>query len=248
MDFSDTVLILPVYNEEATIVSVLEKVLTSTYEKMDIVVINDGSSDSTQKKLETKFLQHPKIHLISKSHNEGYGASLISGFNYALQKEYKFWITMDCDEQHQPKDILRFLEVPHNVHLVSGSRYHPLSKVQGIEAPKDRVEINSRITKLLNKVYKLNITDAFCGFKRYFAEAFRNHNFQVKGYSAPLELWSYVKAKNILVAELPVDRIYITDDRSFGEDLDKKRKRFLYYLKTWKYSHKKYFGEELKWK
>lgn len=246
MDFSDALLILPVYNEENTVLSVIEKILTFTYEKMNLLIINDGSTDSTQEKIESKFSKHSKILLLSKLKNEGYGASLISGFNFALEKNYKFWITMDCDEQHQPKDIPRFLEISPNVQLVSGSRYHVLSKSQGIEPPKDRVEINFRITQHLNRIYNLKISDAFCGFKRYSADGFQNHNFEIEGYAAPLELWAYVKWKNLSLTEIPVDRIYITDDRSFGEDLDKKRKRYRYYLKTWMYSHKKYFGSSLK--
>ncbi len=245
MDYSSVLLILPVYNEEVTVANVIKKIFHYTREKMNILIIDDGSTDSTSTIIQKNFSNHPRITLLRKQQNEGYGASLISGFEFALEKKYFFWITMDCDEQHQPKDIQRFLEIDPSIQLISGSRYHPQSKVQGIEAPQDRMEINFRITRLLNDIYKLNITDAFCGFKRYLASAFRDHKFQVKGYGSPLELWSYVKWKNISIRELPVDRIYITDDRSFGEDLDKKRKRYRYYLKTWINSHRKYFGTNL---
>lgn len=246
MDFSDVLLILPVYNEENSIGNVLAKVLESTSEKMNIVIINDGSEDSTVLQIQKNFSRHERIHLINKVINEGYGASLITGFDFALEKNYKFWITMDCDEQHQPKDIVRFLEISHEVQLVSGSRYHELSPVFGINAPADRVEINSRITKLLNQIYDLKLTDAFCGFKRYAASAFVNHGFKERGYASPLELWAYVKWKELSLVEIPVARIYVTDDRSFGRDLDKKKRRYRYYLKTWISSHKRYFGTNLK--
>ena len=49
-----------------------------------------------------------------------------------------------------------------------------------------------------------------------------------------MEFWAYTKKNNLTLAEIAVDKIYITDDRSFGEDLDKKRKRYKYYLEAWR--------------
>jgi dolichol-phosphate mannosyltransferase len=235
-----TLIIIPVFNEGSVIQKVAKRTLEHSRSFSNILFINDGSTDTSKNELLTLELNHPEIKVINQEINQGYGASLITGIEFAIQNKYEFCITMDCDDQHQPSDLPRFLAFDPSVDLVSGSRYLPNSGVQGIEPPGDRVEINKRITSLLNKKYGLNITDAFCGFKRYKLSSFENHGFSEKGYASPLELWSYVYHLSLSVKEIAVDRIYITDDRSFGEDLDKKRKRYQYYLKVWNRSHKYY--------
>lgn len=236
----DTLVVIPVFNEEDVIERVAMESLEHASGFANILFINDGSTDGSSQILRGLTEKYSNIHLIDKKENEGYGASLISGIDYSLQNGYEFCITMDCDAQHQPADLSRFRKFNPDLDLVSGSRYLPDSGEKGISPPEDRIEINRRITRLLNKYYNFSITDAFCGFKRYRLAAFQKHGFTVKGYASPLELWSYVFHKKLSLSELAVDRIYITDDRSFGQDLDKKRKRYRYYLKIWRESHRKY--------
>jgi glycosyltransferase involved in cell wall biosynthesis len=236
----NTLIVIPVFNEENVIEKVAERTIQFSEKFADILFVNDGSTDLTPQKLTSISNKFKEIYTIQKTKNEGYGASLISGLNFAIEKEYDYCITMDCDDQHQPSDIPRFMSFDASIDLVSGSRYLPESGVQGIEPPKDRIEINRRITAKINIQYNLGITDSFCGFKRYRVNAFRNHNFTENGYASPLELWSYIFHFSLRVKELNVDRIYITDDRSFGDDLDRKRKRYQYYLKVWKKMHLKY--------
>lgn len=235
-----TLIIIPVFNEGSVIQKVAKRTLEHSTSFANILFINDGSTDTSKSELLSLALTYPEITVLNKETNQGYGASLISGIEFAIQNKYDFCITMDCDDQHQPSDLPRFFEFDSSIDLVSGSRYLPNSGVQGIEPPGDRVEINKRITALINKHYNLHITDAFCGFKRYKLSSFQNHEFTENGYASPLELWSYVYHLSRSVKEIAVDRIYITDDRSFGEDLDKKRKRYQYYLKVWKRSHNHY--------
>lgn len=235
-----TLILIPVYNEGNVIQKVAHRTLEYANSFANILFINDGSTDSSKNELNILKDKYSEIEVLNKSQNQGYGASLISGIDFSIQNKYEYCITMDCDDQHQPSDLPRFFDMDSSIDLVSGSRYLPESGVQGIQPPIDRVEINKRITALLNKNYHFSITDAFCGFKRYKLSSFINHGFQEQGYASPLELWSYVYHFSKSIKELAVDRIYITDDRSFGEDLDKKRKRYQYYLQVWKRSHKSY--------
>ncbi|MCB1142412.1 MAG: glycosyltransferase family 2 protein [Leptospiraceae bacterium] len=232
--------VVPIFNEEDKIQSVVEETINHSDSFADLLLVNDGSTDNSSFLLEKMKSKYPNIHLIQKPKNEGYGASLISGMKFSKDMGYEFFITMDCDEQHQPEDLVRFRNEDTSYDLVSGSRYLPESGIQGISAPPERVEINRRITTLLSKRYDWKITDSFCGYKRYRTRAFPAENFLETGYAAPMELWSYVKMKNLSWKEIPVDRIYITDSRSFGEDLDKKRKRYHYYLKIFYSSEKRF--------
>jgi dolichol-phosphate mannosyltransferase len=238
-------IIVPVFNEESTVKAVANRTLEICKDFADILFVNDGSTDASSKILQKIVSGNSSLHFIDKKHNEGYGASLISGINFGIEFEYEYLITMDCDEQHQPTDLHRFHDFDLSIDLVSGSRYLPDSKAHGIRPPVDRVEINHRITSLVNNKYRWNLSDTFCGFKRYKTSSFLNHGFIHKGYASPMELWSYIKFAGLSICEIYVDKIYITDDRSFGEDLNKKRKRYKYYLEIWKESHERYFSKKL---
>ncbi|MCB1158854.1 MAG: glycosyltransferase family 2 protein [Leptospiraceae bacterium] len=232
-------LIIPIYNEEKVLESVAHNTVKEAKEQADILFINDGSYDRSPEILLSLQKQYPFIKLLNKEVNEGYGASIISGFNYGIQEYYDYLITMDCDAQHEPKDLHRFFTYNPYVDVVSGSRYLKDSQIVG-KAPEDRVEINYRITELLNETYNWSLSDAFCGYKRYRIDAFKNHGFEEKGYAFPLELWAFAYRNHLHIEELAVDRIYLTNDRSFGEDLDNKNRRYRHYMQAWKKAEEKY--------
>ncbi|MCP5495239.1 MAG: glycosyltransferase family 2 protein [Leptospiraceae bacterium] len=240
----DYLIAIPVYNENEFLFEVARNVIRCSGGYADLLFVNDGSTDGSTQTLELLNKEHFFV-TIHKEKNEGYGSSLITSFAYAMEKNYKFLITMDCDAQHQPEDLSRFIEEDYHIDVVSGSRYLPYSKTAGILAPQDRVEINRKITEKLNRYYRYSLTDAFCGFKRIRIQSLEREIFSVKGYAFPLEFWAFTKFKSLSIKEIGVDKIYITDDRSFGMDLDYKRKRYKYYMKTWRYAHFKYFKKQL---
>ncbi len=233
-------ILIPVFNEEEVIEKVFDETNPISNSWADLLFVNDGSTDNSKKILDKIKSNNPEILISHKEKNSGYGSSMIHGFEFAIQNKHEYLITMDCDEQHQPKDLIRFRDFNFEIDVVSGSRYKLESKSLGIKPPVDRVEINKRITFKLNKKYSWNLTDSFCGFKRYKVSRLKQNSFSENGYSFPLEFWSYAKFNQLLIEELAVDKIYITDDRSFGEDLDKKRKRFKYYLETFYKAEKKF--------
>jgi dolichol-phosphate mannosyltransferase len=96
--------ILPVYNEEATLEKVLKQVFE--YKEADVIVVDDGSADRTPKILKGL----PVKAVIRHPQNLGYGQTLIDGFNYVIKNNYQYCVTMDADDQHEPGFISCFLE------------------------------------------------------------------------------------------------------------------------------------------
>jgi glycosyltransferase involved in cell wall biosynthesis len=94
--------IVPTYNNERTLVSVLEGVLRYT---SNVLVINDGSTDSTAEILE----RYSHLTLLTHTRNQGKGAALKNGFRKAMELGFEFAITIDSDGQHFPDDIPVFL-------------------------------------------------------------------------------------------------------------------------------------------
>jgi glycosyltransferase involved in cell wall biosynthesis len=221
-----TLIAIPVHNERKYVADVLTKV-RSFHD--DVLVVDDGSTDGTSQVL-AEMAQRGELHLIRHRTNQGYGQSLIDAFAYADRQGYDWVITMDCDEQHEPEMIPRFLElVGSDKHdLISGSRY--LRPEQpGDLPPGDRRAINATITATLNDLFGWRLTDGFCGYKAHRVSAMRKLNLTETGYAFPLQLWPQVWAADLKVVELPVRRIYNDPTRTFGNNLDDAARRLRHY-------------------
>ena len=100
-------ILIPAYNEEKYIAKVIKKCLPF---KLDIIIVNDGSTDKTLEKIKSIKAKQNKITLLSHKRNQGKGKSLQNGFNYALKHNYQGIITLDGDDQHEVKEINYFLK------------------------------------------------------------------------------------------------------------------------------------------
>jgi len=226
-DTKDAVL-LPVFNEAGTVGCVLDAV--RTYFDGLVIVVDDGSTDGTAEALAVR---HEEIVLLTLPRNEGYGAALRHGFILARDMGVERLVTMDCDGQHEPAHIPQFLgSLDEGPDIVSGSRYLPGSLRVGV-APPQRQEVNRTVTAEINRVTGWNLTDAFCGFKAYRIAALASLELHEPGYAMPLELWARAFQAGLTVREVPVERIYCDNDRSFGETLDDPEARLAYYLMVW---------------
>jgi glycosyltransferase involved in cell wall biosynthesis len=114
----DCLVIIPAYNEGGNIKKVLTG-LKKTNPYIDILVVNDGSTDNTE-----AVVRAEKVRLISLPFNLGYGGALQAGFKYAVSEGYRYVVQFDGDGQHDPEDIktiLNLLEKGYDI--VIGSRF-----------------------------------------------------------------------------------------------------------------------------
>jgi len=218
---------IPVYNEERFVEKVIAKVRHYAGD-VDILVIDDGSTDKTQTLIEAR----SDIHLIQHDSNRGYGQAMASAFRYAVRAAYDVLITIDCDEQHEPERIPDFLAAAQHHDIVSGSRYL-LPSSSNDTPPPDRHRINMTITQLLCQLPGLApVTDAFCGFKAYQVRALKALNITESGYAMPMQFWAQVAAQGLDVTELPVRLIYNDPNRHFGHGLDEPERRLTHYMEV----------------
>jgi dolichol-phosphate mannosyltransferase len=217
-----TLVAIPTYNEEKHV----ERVLAETLRFANhVLVVDDGSTDATP-----CLLPRLPVEVIRHATNRGYGRSLQDAFRWAEVDGYDWVITMDCDEQHEPAAIPRFLEAirEDDADIISGSRY--LQVYEGDDAPPaQRRAINGEITRELNERLGLNLTDAFCGFKAYRVSTLSKIKLDVDGYAMPLQLWVRAVAAGLRVREIPVRLIYNDPNRTFGGPLDDPAIRIAHY-------------------
>lgn len=115
----NVIIIIPAYNEEENIKAVVESIYKLKI-KLDILVVNDGSTDNT-----SKVAKKTGAIVIDLPNNLGIGGAVQTGYLYALRNKYDIAIQLDGDGQHDPKDIIKMIEKieKENYDMVIGSRF-----------------------------------------------------------------------------------------------------------------------------
>ncbi len=199
-------IILPLYNEEKTIKSVLENLPQNKF--IEIIVVNDHSSDNSL--LEIKKIQgYKNIRIITHKKNKGYGAAILTGIKHARGE---IIVTMDSDGQHSPDDILTLIRpiAKKEADYTIGSRYLgsyfyklPVSTRLG------EVILEKFIQLLFNKKIRNN-QNGFRAFNRKVISIF--HDFKYDGYAFCTEQILKASLEGFKIKECPV-KVY---DRKFG--------------------------------
>ncbi len=220
-----TLIALPVYNEGASVRRVVDGIRHYlSPNQSGIIAINDGSTDNTEEQLRLI----PGMEVLSHPQNQGYGAALISAFDYAICEGFDALVTIDADGQHDPVHLKNVLSALSHCDIASGSRYLKHHD-QDTPVPGDRQQINQIITRELNEKLGLSLTDAFCGFKGYRVAKLKRLNITEPGYAMPVQLWVQAARLNFRIEEVAVPRIYLDPNRSFGAHLDQAEARLAYY-------------------
>lgn len=214
--------IIPVFNEGETLYRIIAET-KGLLPEAKIVVVDDGSDPPL------RLIKNPKLILIRHEENKGYGYTLMSGINFAISEVAEIILTIDSDGQHFPKRIPEFLKKIEKNHVVSGTRYHPLS-LKLSDPPTDRKLINRVITEILNELTSYKITDSFCGYRCYKSSVFEGFYPDDKSYGFPLELWFHIYKYKFKYDEVPVE-LYYPIKKDFPFEIRDAEKRLIYYLK-----------------
>lgn len=216
-------IIIPLFNEAETVGRVLDEVHRAA-PTADVLVVDDGSTDASREILAAR----RDVRTVRHADNAGYGASLITGFQHAVDEGYPVVVTIDCDEQHEPARIPDFLAAIARADIVSGSRYLDPT-MPGDPAPADRWQLNREFTEDIRVITGYPITDAWCGFKAYRADVLRRLRLDEPSYGMPIQVWVQAAHHGMTVRELPVARIYKNPARAFWGGLDDAQTRRVYY-------------------
>ena len=213
LPYNKSLLIIPTFNEIDNIERMLTTI-TDLYPELNILIIEDGSPDGTADVVKKFMKENDKINIIERTGKLGLGTAYITGFKWALERDYQFIFEMDCDFSHDPKDIPRLLEAAQTNDLVIGSRY--VDGIRIINWPIHRLLLSyfaGVYTRIITGLDVLDATGGFKCFKRSALESLNLDRVFSNGYSFQVELNFKIWAKGLKIKEVPI----IFTERRDGE-------------------------------
>ena len=208
MHSSDSVVIIPTYNE----IENIEKIIRAVFaleKAFHILVIDDGSPDGTAAAV--KRLQQSefadRLFLLERSGKLGLGTAYIAGFKWALAHNYDYVFEMDADFSHAPADLPRLYAAcaTEGYDVAIGSRY--VSGVNVVNWPMGRVLMSYYASKYVQLVTGLPIHDTTAGFvcyRREVLETLRLDDIRFKGYAFQIEMKFPAHRCGFRIKEVPV--------------------------------------------
>jgi glycosyltransferase involved in cell wall biosynthesis len=198
MNSKDICVVIPTYNNEKTLASVIDSVLEFT---PSIIVVNDGSTSPTDDILNQ---YREKINIVSYTKNRGKGYALKCGFDYAEQAGYRYALTLDSDGQHYAEDIPFFMEAIQKYPdtLIIGNR----------NLTQDNMpEKNTFANRFSNFWFAIQtgiqLPDTQTGFRLYPLKKMKKLRPFTSRYEAELELLVRCAWKGIKLVSIPI-RVY----------------------------------------
>ena len=190
---SDTLIIIPTYNEIDNIEEIL-RVVFGLEKVYHVLIVDDGSPDGTAdlvKKMQNEFPE--QLHIEERSGKLGLGTAYIHGFKWALERDYQFVFEMDADFSHDPNDLTRLHSACVELGDVAiGSRY--VNGVNIVNWPMSRVLLSYFASFYVRCLTGMNIKDPTAGYKLYkriVLETIPLDNVEFVGYAFQIEMKFY---------------------------------------------------------
>lgn len=203
-DTPRTLVVLPTYNERQTISPVLDGLLELD-ERLDLLVVDDGSPDGTADLVRARAQGEPRVRLLERAARLGLASAYLAGFRVALDEDYDLVVEMDSDLSHLPEQLPSLLEASRSHHLVIGSRYVPGGSVTDWSRPRLALSRAGNLYARLCLGFPLH--DATSGFRVYrghLLERLVARPFRSEGYGFQIELAYRAWDDGFDVAEAPI--------------------------------------------
>ena len=207
MQTSDSIVIIPTYNERENIENIIRAVFA--LEKVfHILIIEDGSPDGTANIVKTLQQEFPeRLFMIERKGKLGLGTAYIAGFKWSLEHNYEYIFEMDADFSHNPADLPRLYKAcaEEGADVPIGSRY--VSGVNVVNWPMGRVLMSYFASKYVRLITGLPIHDTTAGFKCYRREVLQTidlDGIRFKGYAFQIEMKFTAYKCGFKIVEVPV--------------------------------------------
>jgi dolichol-phosphate mannosyltransferase len=213
---TNTVVIIPTYNEIENIEAIIKAVFCQS-ESIHVLIVDDNSPDLTALKVKELQKDYPnRLFLEVRKEKSGLGTAYIHGFKWCLNKDYDYIFEMDADFSHDPNDLVKLHHACYieGADLAIGSRY--VKGVNVVNWPMSRVLMSYFASKYVRAITGMKIHDTTAGFvcyKRLVLETINLDAIKFIGYAFQIEMKFKAYLKKFKITEVPV----IFTDRTQGE-------------------------------
>ena len=216
MKTSDSIVIIPTYNEKENIENIIRYVF-SLEKIFHILIVEDNSPDHTADIVKRLMREFPdRLFIEERKGKLGLGTAYIHGFKWALKEGYDYIFEMDADFSHPPKDLIRLYEAcRHGADMAVGSRYVD-GKISVVNWPIGRVMMSYCASAYVRFVTGMKIGDATAGFacyRREVLEKIKLDKIKFVGYAFQIEMKYTVYKLGFKIEEVPI----IFADRVLGQ-------------------------------
>ncbi|MBD1152130.1 glycosyltransferase family 2 protein [Pelagibacterales bacterium SAG-MED22] len=205
-------IIIPVFNEEKTILQILKKIEKQIYVKKQIIIVDDLSTDSSRKKI-NKFKFKSSNNILFHTKNNGKGSCIKTAKKYI---KGDFVIIQDADLEYDPNDYKFFVNCfkKKKYMAIYGSRVLKKKRYSNVNFTSNfRIFANHLLTIFSNIINKQQLTDAHTCYKAVNAKIFKKISLKENGFSFCPELTTKLSNLNIPIFEVPINY----EGRSFEE-------------------------------
>ena len=206
MPMSNSVVIIPTYNEIENIDAIINAVFELPKD-FHVLIVDDNSPDGTSQRV--RDLQHQfkdNLFLELRQEKSGLGTAYIHGFKWAIGKKYDYIFEMDADFSHNPTDLLRLLKACEKGADVSvGSRYK--KGVNVVNWPLYRILLSYGASFYVKMITGMRVHDPTAGFvcyKRYVLENIDLDSVRFVGYAFQIEMKFRAYLKNYKLEEVSI--------------------------------------------
>ena len=209
-----SLVIVPTFNERENIRRLVSNVLAQD-ERLQVLVVDDGSPDGTGAIVDEMAAADPRVHVIHRARKLGLGTAYLAGFAWALEQGYDIVFEMDADFSHDPAHLPQFLSAIESADLVLGSRYRD-GKVTVVNWPIGRLLLSYFANVYARWVTGLDLFDATGGFKcfrRKVLERIDLKDVRSNGYAFQIEMSFRAWRHGFRIVEIPI----VFHDRTEGE-------------------------------
>jgi len=213
---SDSIVIIPTFNEKENIERILRKVF-SLDKLFHVLIVDDGSPDGTAEIVRSLMTEYPdRLFMEERASKSGLGTAYIHGFRWSLQHNYSFIFEMDADFSHNPDDLIRLYNAcaVDGFDMSVGSRYVKGGKV--MNWPFTRWLMSYFASVYVRLILWINIKDTTAGFKCYKRKALETidlNKIRFVGYAFQIEMKYTALLHGFKIKEVPI--VFI--DRQLGQ-------------------------------
>ena len=201
---TDTLVIIPTYNERDNLEQIVGRVRASIPEA-DVLVVDDSSPDGTGDIADALAAADTRLHVLHRVVKDGLGAAYLQGFNWGLARGYDRVVQLDADGSHLPEQLPRLLAAADSADVVLGSRWVPGGEVRNWAWHRRALSRGgSAYSRALLGLTERDVTGGYRVYSSAALERMQLPAVHSRGYCFQIDMLRHAVHAGLTVVEVPI--------------------------------------------